>query len=70
MFKKYEFPAVLIIALPLIALQLPLMNISSIALESWTQGNLTHVDEVLTDEIEHPSDPVQYTHALAHRALV
>ena len=40
------------------------MCISDAAFESWTQGNLTLVEQLLTDDILH------HSHALAQRALV
>ena len=43
------------------------MDIDSAALKSWTQGDLTRVEELLTELI---IDPVLHAHALAQRALV
>ncbi|KAF8557544.1 hypothetical protein OG21DRAFT_1482211, partial [Imleria badia] len=47
--------------------QLPLMDIDDAAFKSWTQGDLTRVEELLTEVI---ADPVLHAHALAQRALV
>ncbi|KAF8556849.1 WD40 repeat-like protein, partial [Imleria badia] len=49
---------------------LPLMYISDAAFKFWTEGNLTRVEELLTQEILHPSNPFHHARALAHRALV
>jgi hypothetical protein len=48
------------------------MYISDAAFKSWTQGNLTRVEDLLTEEIEtvHSSNPLHHAHALAYRALV
>ncbi|KAF8556859.1 hypothetical protein OG21DRAFT_1482770 [Imleria badia] len=46
---------------------LPLMYISDTAFKSWTEGNLTRVEQLLTEEILHPFHQAR---ALAQRALV
>ena len=46
------------------------MYISDVAFKSWTGGSMTHVEELLTEEIDHPSNPFHHARALAHRALV
>ncbi|KAF8550473.1 hypothetical protein OG21DRAFT_1446572 [Imleria badia] len=51
-------------------IDLPLMYISDAAFKSWTEGNLTRVEALLTQEVLHPSNPFHHACALAHRALV
>jgi hypothetical protein len=48
------------------------MYISDAAFKSWTQGDLTRVEDLLTAEIEivYSSNPLHHAHALAYRALV
>ena len=46
------------------------MYISDAAFKSWTHGDLTRVEDLLTEEIVHSSNPLHHTHALAYRALV
>lgn len=46
------------------------MCISDLVFDSWTQGDLIRVDELLTEEIRHPSTPFYHARALAHRVLV
>ena len=46
------------------------MYISDAAFKSWTQGDLTRVEDLLTEEIAHPSNPLRHALALAYRALV
>ena len=46
------------------------MYISDTTFKSWTQGDLTHVEGILTEEILHSSNPLHHAHALAYRALV
>ncbi|KAG8216979.1 hypothetical protein J3R82DRAFT_7285 [Butyriboletus roseoflavus] len=38
--------------------------------ESWTQGDLIRAEELLTEEIVHPSSPFHHASALAHRVIV
>ena len=60
---------VLIPSFPLVAWQLPLIHINDAVYNSWTQGDLTRVEELLTEELEHTlyrSRP----RVLANRALV
>ena len=46
------------------------MCISDAAFESWTQGNLTLAEQLLTNDILHPFNPFCHSRALAQRALV
>ena len=46
------------------------MYISDAALNHWTKGDLTHVEDLLTPEVLQPSSPLNHARALAHRALV
>jgi hypothetical protein len=48
------------------------MYISDALFKSWTQGDLTNVEDLLTAEIKivHSSNPLHHAHALAYRALV
>ncbi|KAF8551601.1 hypothetical protein OG21DRAFT_1605225, partial [Imleria badia] len=47
--------------------RLPFMNIDDAAFKSWTQGDLTRAEELLTEVI---TVPALHAHALAQRALV
>ncbi|KAF8557900.1 hypothetical protein OG21DRAFT_1494421 [Imleria badia] len=47
--------------------KLPFTDIDDAAFESWMQGDLTRVEELLTEVI---ADPVLHAHALAQRALI
>ena len=69
---KDQLVAVLTFSLFLTAPQLPLIYISVTIFELWMRGDLTRVEELLTEEIEHPVDPHLLRHArvLAYRALV
>ena len=46
------------------------MCIGDAAFKSWTQGNLTRVEQLLTYDISRPFDPFWHSRALAQRALV
>jgi hypothetical protein len=48
------------------------MHISDAAFKSWTEGDLTRVEDLLTADIEtvHFLNPLHHAHALAYRALV
>ncbi|KAF8554958.1 hypothetical protein OG21DRAFT_1573744 [Imleria badia] len=46
---------------------LPFMYLDDAAFKSWTQGDLTRVDELFTKQI---ADPLYHAHALAQRTLV
>ena len=46
------------------------MYISDVAFKSWTQGNLIHIEQLLTDDISHPFNPFCHSGALAQCALV
>ena len=50
--------------------QLPLMCISETVFKSWTQGDLTRAEELLTQGAIAPSNTLCHAHMLAHRALV
>ncbi|KAF8546332.1 hypothetical protein OG21DRAFT_1502001 [Imleria badia] len=52
------------------AVNLPFTYISDAAFKLWRQGDLTRVEELLTEDIIHPDNPSDHAHALAHRALV
>ena len=69
---KDQSVAVLTSSLFLTVPQLPLIYISDTMFELWMRGDLTRVEELLTEEIEHPVDPHLLRHArvLAYRALV
>ncbi|KAH0826783.1 hypothetical protein J3R83DRAFT_5198 [Lanmaoa asiatica] len=49
---------------------LPLMYIGDATFRSWAQGDLIRVEELLTEEILHPSNFFHHARALAHRALM
>ncbi|KAF8556823.1 hypothetical protein OG21DRAFT_527591 [Imleria badia] len=51
----------------LLVLLFPLMEISNAAFNSWMLGDLTRVEDLLTEEITHP---FHHARALARRALV
>ncbi|KAF8556862.1 hypothetical protein OG21DRAFT_1495255 [Imleria badia] len=51
-------------------INLPFMYIGDAAFKPWRQGDLTRVEELLTEDIIHPVNPFHHAHALAHRALV
>jgi hypothetical protein len=48
------------------------MHISDAVFKSWTQGDLTRVEDLLTAELEivHSTNLLHHAHALAYRALV
>ena len=46
------------------------MCINDVAFKSWTQDNLSHVEQLFTDDISHPFNPFYRSRALAQRALV
>ena len=46
------------------------MCISENEFRSWTQGDLTRVEQLFTDDISHPFNPFYRSRALAQRALV
>ena len=46
------------------------MYISDVVFDSWTKGDLTRVEDLLTPEVLQPSSPFHHARALAHRALV
>ena len=46
------------------------MCISEAVFKSWTQGDLTCVEELLTQGAMAPSNTLYHAHTLAHRALV
>ena len=50
--------------------QLPLMCISETVFRSWTQGELTLAEDLLTQDAIAPSNTLYHAHTLAHRALV
>ena len=52
------------------ASQLPFMYISDAMFKSWIQGDLTRVEQLLTEEIIRPSSPFHHARTLAYRALV
>lgn len=46
------------------------MCIGDAAFKLWTLGDLSRVEQSLTQDMAHPSDPIHHAHALAQRALV
>ena len=46
------------------------MHISDAAFKSWMQGDLTRVEQLLTEEIASTPNPFHHARALAYRALV